>query len=960
MTQLDHAHDHGRLLDGDLGAAGTPGKRTRTSAIPRSAAAAQPPAAAEAAARPPIDATAPFWFADGAPAGDAATTAIVEGDQAAAHQLTKLQFLSKLRSTVEQLCQAILGSGWKADECPDLAHFFANQHRASASGVERLIKRYVGGPRASASEYIDAASLRLRGSVTRWAKGADVNWTVGPTGLPHALEGELAADGPSATSAPERTQLVETGAGTRAVDLGGGTVLDGATGARMAGALGAPAGAFGDVRIHTGDAASQVPGAIGADAFAIGNHVAFAPGEYRPGTPDGDGLLAHELRHVTQQAGATLAPGARIGRAVGAVEHDAHDSAHQAVAALHGAGGPASSVGAPSAPAQLAAGNRGDEPTRKSSNDGEKDKEPPKGSSALPAWMLVDDADLDTATIGQVLALVTSVKPLTEPGQNLVTKLCRLLRAADPSSGITKRLYFDLCDVLAAHAALTAKNRARDTLMEEMRDGQYADTLESPVTQMAIELINVLGSVAYPHSWPFEPQLLIPGLTTTTVSTLNQDNNQTTNDASWFCDTMYLDERNKLHSITNLCFMLDEHKQLIRRFYRGEGGWAFVAFSEADMLRLLKYKPIRECVVKILSEEQRDASGYVLPSDITINGLTLIGTKYKCSDAVEIKLVAGLEIWERLQGDMQACGDAWMLTSLFHIDIKTDHNAFIHIVQDLSGGYDLTLNDIIRLPQKGCCIQTVGTQILNLVQKMRSYPATQGGSGAMSPLRKAMQRVTGGPDRVRLPLPQPTPSSSLPTPSSSHSTNGPGGSSSGPSSGGPSSSNSSKGPGGSSGGPSNSDGGPSSANANASQSQPGSSSGGGLSLVDASDLAPHGDGPVVIANITQASVHVQQCMSTGDLAGAFEILALPCCDLQFHLVAQYVVDALHGFAMVKNAVALCRKLTAGNLARFIVMVLPRVATVEDLDLLIGWIIEQDAMTKQLNEAVRARAKQLES
>jgi hypothetical protein len=43
---------------------------------------------------------------------------------------------------------------------------------------------------------------------------------------------------------------------------------------------------------------------VSARAFTTGTDVYFASGEYRPGTSDGDSLLAHELTHVTQQRGA--------------------------------------------------------------------------------------------------------------------------------------------------------------------------------------------------------------------------------------------------------------------------------------------------------------------------------------------------------------------------------------------------------------------------------------------------------------------------------------------------------------------------------------------------------------------------------------------------------------------------------------------------------------------------------
>jgi len=56
-----------------------------------------------------------------------------------------------------------------------------------------------------------------------------------------------------------------------------------------------------DVRIHTDFNAQQIANKVGAQAFAVGNHIVFAPGKYQPDTPAGKQLLAHELTHVIQQ-----------------------------------------------------------------------------------------------------------------------------------------------------------------------------------------------------------------------------------------------------------------------------------------------------------------------------------------------------------------------------------------------------------------------------------------------------------------------------------------------------------------------------------------------------------------------------------------------------------------------------------------------------------------------------------
>jgi hypothetical protein len=57
-----------------------------------------------------------------------------------------------------------------------------------------------------------------------------------------------------------------------------------------------------EVRLHDDGAAARLTEAHGARAVAVGRDVAFAPGRLRPGTPDGDRLLDHELGHVAQQA----------------------------------------------------------------------------------------------------------------------------------------------------------------------------------------------------------------------------------------------------------------------------------------------------------------------------------------------------------------------------------------------------------------------------------------------------------------------------------------------------------------------------------------------------------------------------------------------------------------------------------------------------------------------------------
>lgn len=58
---------------------------------------------------------------------------------------------------------------------------------------------------------------------------------------------------------------------------------------------------FDRVRIHIDEAAQQSSEALNARAFTYGSDIVFGPGEYRPETPDGQRLIAHELAHTVQQ-----------------------------------------------------------------------------------------------------------------------------------------------------------------------------------------------------------------------------------------------------------------------------------------------------------------------------------------------------------------------------------------------------------------------------------------------------------------------------------------------------------------------------------------------------------------------------------------------------------------------------------------------------------------------------------
>ncbi len=107
---------------------------------------------------------------------------------------------------------------------------------------------------------------------------------------------------------------------------GGGRPLDDGVRDRFAGALGDP---LEDVRVHDGPDAQQLAASVAARAFAVGRDVFFAEGQHRPGTADGDRLLAHELTHVAQQRGAPEGGGLTVSQPGDALEREADRAADE-------------------------------------------------------------------------------------------------------------------------------------------------------------------------------------------------------------------------------------------------------------------------------------------------------------------------------------------------------------------------------------------------------------------------------------------------------------------------------------------------------------------------------------------------------------------------------------------------------------------------------------------------------
>jgi Domain of unknown function (DUF4157) len=108
---------------------------------------------------------------------------------------------------------------------------------------------------------------------------------------------------------------------------------------------------FDGVRVHADSAAARSARAVNAEAFTVGQHIAFSDGAYKPHEPDGKRLLAHELAHVVQQGPVRPDAELEVAPANGPGEHEAESTAARVVETT-GAGG----TGARTFAAQVGAG----------------------------------------------------------------------------------------------------------------------------------------------------------------------------------------------------------------------------------------------------------------------------------------------------------------------------------------------------------------------------------------------------------------------------------------------------------------------------------------------------------------------------------------------------------------------------------------------------------------------------
>jgi hypothetical protein len=300
------------------------------------------------------------------PPGAKTSGALVVEDNATKvepYQMRKSQFITLLRTDACAAADRALTSVKHTTKgCPYVAKWLSFYEKQSSEHIERAIHKYApeAATARSAHEAIRVIVTRVERAAIIWAKTGKVE------GIPKELASEIPGQGgflgavQSVASSKVGGAILGFIGGTKKQEdsdhdqiqrkaqnatatpahdaagvkkqLGGGHSLNSRVQSQMSSAFGHD---FSGVRVHTDSSAAKLSSDLQARAFTVGNDVAFASGEYRPGTLIGDALIAHELAHVVQQKSSHDASFAdRTEVSSSALEKDANQAAMGATRAV--------------------------------------------------------------------------------------------------------------------------------------------------------------------------------------------------------------------------------------------------------------------------------------------------------------------------------------------------------------------------------------------------------------------------------------------------------------------------------------------------------------------------------------------------------------------------------------------------------------------------------------------------
>lgn len=262
---------------------------------------------------------------------------LVESGAAGPGQMDRALFFATLRQELVPVCNAELSEvGRTADDCPYITRWIEHYEHQSIAHIERAMASYLGPEARDANGVIAAIVSRTRAAIRVWRVSGRVTGVPGDGALMPGGGGERSTGPQLKADGDGGGEAISAHPNAIRAQLGGGRPLDTGVRERMEQGFGR---SFSGVRVHDDPAAAQLSSGLSARAFTVGQEMAFASGQYRPGTVIGDLLIAHELAHTVQQSGGTFAE-KRSGDDEGPLEREADRAAIGVVGGAYGIADP--------------------------------------------------------------------------------------------------------------------------------------------------------------------------------------------------------------------------------------------------------------------------------------------------------------------------------------------------------------------------------------------------------------------------------------------------------------------------------------------------------------------------------------------------------------------------------------------------------------------------------------------
>ena len=206
-------------------------------------------------------------------------------------QLSKTEFIQQIDSMVDTKVNGLLKHvGFTTEDCPWLKAFYAELNTYPAQGIEQILRQYLpqGQTVESTDDFLTKLSERIEVPIKHWIKTREIQ------DVPELVTQKMAETQPGSNTQGHFDPLAAAKQSTTSIPPELAAQLEEYLGASLS-----------SVRLHSGSEAQKVLANKKARALTVGQDIYLDLTKYSLQKPEGMAILAHEIIHAMQQAGAS-------------------------------------------------------------------------------------------------------------------------------------------------------------------------------------------------------------------------------------------------------------------------------------------------------------------------------------------------------------------------------------------------------------------------------------------------------------------------------------------------------------------------------------------------------------------------------------------------------------------------------------------------------------------------------